>query len=93
MVSEAQKRARDKYNSNNYTLISIRLLNSEAQALDEYVAANGVSKAGLIRRLIGGVVQAPMNVWETVYQFCLEHNTSPSQILLEYVEKHKNDTV
>jgi hypothetical protein len=88
-LTEAQKRARDKYNSNNLTAITIRVPNAEAQALDEYINTNDVSKAGFIRRFVKEAIKAPISEWDKIDGYCLEHDTSMSDLLLAYINEHQ----
>ena len=51
-LSEAQRRANDKYIKENYKQVKLSMPNEEAQALDEYCKQKECSKAGFIRQAI-----------------------------------------
>lgn len=51
-LSEAQRKANDKYIANNYKQVKLSMPKSEAEELDAYCAARDISKAGFIRQAI-----------------------------------------
>lgn len=51
-LSEAQRRANDKYIKEHYRQVKLSMPNEEADALDEHCKRFNVSKAGFIRQAI-----------------------------------------
>ena len=51
-LTEARKKANEKYIQNNYKQVKLSMPNAEAEALDEYCKAKECSKAGFIRQAI-----------------------------------------
>ena len=51
-VSEAQRRAHEKYFKENYRQVKLSMPNEEAEALEKHCASNGYTKAGFIRQAI-----------------------------------------
>ena len=51
-LSEAQRKANDKYIRDHYRQVKLSMPNEEADALENYCAANGCTKAGFIRDAI-----------------------------------------
>ncbi len=51
-LSEAQRRANDKYIKENYKQVKLSMPNEEAQILEEYCKKKECSKAGFIRQAI-----------------------------------------
>lgn len=51
-VSEAQKRASKKYFDTHYKQVKLTMSKEEAEALDAYCKAHGLTKQGFIRDLI-----------------------------------------
>lgn len=51
-VTEAQKRAHEKYMKENYKQVKLSMPNEEAEALEEYCKEKGHTKAGFIRQAI-----------------------------------------
>lgn len=51
-LSEAQKRANDKYIKENYKQVKLSMPNEEAEALEQYCREKGHTKAGFIRQAI-----------------------------------------
>ncbi|KIR01626.1 hypothetical protein P261_00440 [Lachnospiraceae bacterium TWA4] len=52
-LSEAQRKANDKYIKANYKQIKLSVPNKEAEELDAFLKANGItSRAGFIREAI-----------------------------------------
>lgn len=51
-LSEAQRRANDKYIKEHYRQVKLSMPNEEADLLDEYCKACKYSKAGFIRQAI-----------------------------------------
>ena len=51
-LTEAQRRANDKYIKEHYTAVKLSMPNSEAEVLDSYCSAKGYTKAGFIRQAI-----------------------------------------
>ena len=51
-LSEAQRKANDKYIKEHYRQVKLSMPNEEAAALEEYCIANGLTKAGFIRQAI-----------------------------------------
>ena len=55
-ISDAQRRAHDKYFSKAYTQIKLSMPNEEADALRAYCSEHGLTVAGFIRGLIRDAV-------------------------------------
>lgn len=51
-LTEARRKANDKYIQNNYKQVKLSMPNAEAEALEEYCKAKDCSKAGFIRQAI-----------------------------------------
>ena len=51
-LSEAQRRANDKYIKENYKQVKLSMPNEEAEILDDYCSKKECSKAGFIRQAI-----------------------------------------
>lgn len=51
-LSKAQRKANDKYISNNYKQVKLSMPKAEAEELEAYCAAHKISKAGFIRQAI-----------------------------------------
>lgn len=51
-LTEAQRRANDKYIKENYRQVKLSMPKEEAEALDRYCAEHGLTKAGFIRQAI-----------------------------------------
>ena len=51
-MTEAQKRARDKYNAKNYETLSIRVPIGEREVFKKYAKSLGMSLAGFIRSAV-----------------------------------------
>mgnify|MGYP001135125153 CR=1 FL=1 len=51
-LSEAQRKANDKYIKENYKQVKLSMPNEEAIALETHCAAFGYTKAGFIRQAI-----------------------------------------
>ena len=51
-ITEAQRRAHDKYFSKAYKQVKLAMPNDEAEALEKYCSEHGYTKAGFIRRAI-----------------------------------------
>lgn len=51
-VSDAQKRASEKYFKNNYAQVRLTMPKTEAEALAAYCKEHGLTKQGFIRDLI-----------------------------------------
>ena len=51
-LSEAQKRANEKYIKEHYSQVKLSMPNEEAEALNSYCAERGLKKAGFIREAI-----------------------------------------
>ena len=51
-LTEAQRRANDKYIKEHYRQVKLSMPNEEADLLDEYCKAHKCSKAGFIRQAI-----------------------------------------
>ena len=51
-VSEAKKRANEKYFKENWKQVKLSVPKAEAEALEVYCAAHNLTKAGFIRQAI-----------------------------------------
>ena len=51
-LTEAQKKANQKWTKANYTQVKLSMPNEEAETLDEYCKEKGYTKAGFIRQAI-----------------------------------------
>ena len=51
-LTDARKKANEKYIKNNYTQVKLSMPNTEAKTLEEYCTAKECSKAGFIRQAI-----------------------------------------
>nr|WP_270390332.1 RepB family protein [Mediterraneibacter faecis] len=51
-LTDARKKANEKYIQNNYKQVKLSMPKAEAETLDEYCKAKGLTKAGFIRQAI-----------------------------------------
>ena len=51
-ISDAQRRAHEKYFKENYRQVKLSMPHEEADALEKYCTACGYTKAGFIRQAI-----------------------------------------
>ena len=51
-LSDAQKKANEKYIKNNYKQVKLSMPNAEAEALERYCETKNLTKAGFIRQAI-----------------------------------------
>ncbi len=51
-LTEARKKANEKYIQNNYKQVKLSMPNAEAEALEEYCKKKEYTKAGFIRQAI-----------------------------------------
>lgn len=51
-LSEAQRKANDKYIKEHYRQVKLSMPNEEADTLDEFCRVHGYTKAGFIRKAI-----------------------------------------
>ena len=51
-LSEARRKANDKYIQNNYKQVKLSMPNAEAEALEQYCKEKELTKAGFIRQAI-----------------------------------------
>lgn len=51
-LSEAQRKANDKYIKENYRQVKLSMPKDEAEALEQYCKVHGLTKAGFIRQAI-----------------------------------------
>ena len=51
-LSEAQRKANDKYIKEHYRQVKLSMPKEEADALDEFCRVHGYTKAGFIRKAI-----------------------------------------
>lgn len=51
-LSDAQRKANDKYIQNNYKQVKLSMPNAEAEALEQYCKTKELTKAGFIRQAI-----------------------------------------
>lgn len=51
-LSDAQRKANDKYFKGNYKQVKLSMPNDEAEALEQFCTAHGYTKAGFIRQAI-----------------------------------------
>ncbi len=51
-LSDAQRRANDKYIKEHYRQVKLSMPNEEADALDKYCVTHNYTKAGFIRQAI-----------------------------------------
>ena len=51
-LTDARKKANEKYIKNNYSQVKLSMPNAEAKTLEEYCTAKECSKAGFIRQAI-----------------------------------------
>ena len=51
-LSEAQRKANDKYIKEHYKQVKLSIPNEEAETLEEYCKKHGYTKAGFIREAI-----------------------------------------
>ena len=56
-VTDAQKRAHEKYFKENYAQVKLSMPKEEAEALERYCAEHGLTKAGFIRQLIKEAIE------------------------------------
>ena len=61
-LSDAQRKANDKYIKEHYKQVKLSMPNEEAEALEEYCAAYGYTKAGFIRQAIREKMQRDSGV-------------------------------
>jgi hypothetical protein len=88
-ISEAKRKADKKWHDANYKQVKLSMPNAEAEALNDYCTSNNLtSKAGFIRRLIAGAIKAPISDWDRIELYCLENNTKPVEMLLDYINTH-----
>ena len=59
-LSEAQRKANEKYIKEHYKQVKLSMPNEEAAALEEHCTAYGYTKAGFIRRAIQGASIRPV---------------------------------
>ena len=52
LVSDAQRRAHEKYFKENYRQVKLSMPNEEAEALEKHCSSHGYTKAGFIRQAI-----------------------------------------
>lgn len=51
-LTDARKKANEKYIQNNYKQVKLSMPNAEAETLDQYCKSKGLTKAGFIRQAI-----------------------------------------
>lgn len=51
-LTDARKKANEKYIQNNYKQVKLSMPKAEAETLDEYCKAKNLTKAGFIRQAI-----------------------------------------
>ena len=51
-LTDAQRRANDKYIKENYRQVKLSMPKEEAEALEKYCAEHGHTKAGFIRQAV-----------------------------------------
>lgn len=51
-LTDARKKANEKYIQNNYKQVKLSMPNAEAEALEQYCKEKGLTKAGFIRQAI-----------------------------------------
>lgn len=51
-ITDAQRRAHEKYFKENYRQVKLSMPNEEAEALEKHCAERGYTKAGFIRQAI-----------------------------------------
>ena len=51
-LSDAQKKANEKYINNNYKQVKLSMPNAEAEALERYCEIKNLTKVGFIRQAI-----------------------------------------
>ena len=51
-LTEAQRKANDKYIKEHYRQVKLSMPNEEADELEKYCSVNGYTKAGFIRQAI-----------------------------------------
>lgn len=51
-LTEAQRKANDKYIKEHYRQVKLSMPNEEADELERYCSSNGYTKAGFIRQAI-----------------------------------------
>lgn len=51
-LSDAQKKANEKYIKNNYKQVKLSMPNAEAETLERYCEIKNLTKAGFIRQAI-----------------------------------------
>ncbi len=56
-ISEAQRRAHEKYFKDNYRQVKLSMPNEEAEVLEKHCAAHGYTKAGFIRQAIREAIE------------------------------------
>ncbi len=63
-LSDAQRKANDKYIKANYKQVKLSMPNEEADALERYCKARGYTKAGFIRQAIQEKMERDMEATE-----------------------------
>lgn len=56
-ITDAQRRAHDKYFSKAYKQVKLSVPNDEAEALEAFCEEHGYTKAGFIRRAIAEAME------------------------------------
>lgn len=56
-LSEAKKKANEKYIKNNTKQVSIRLINEEYELFENYCKSHNISKSGLLRERIADIIK------------------------------------
>ena len=51
-LTDARKKANEKYIQNNYKQVKLSMPKAEAETLDEYCKANNETRAGVVRKAI-----------------------------------------
>ena len=51
-LTDARKKANEKYIQNNYKQVKLSMPNAEAETLDQYCKSKGLTKAGFNRQAI-----------------------------------------
>lgn len=57
-LSEAQRKANDKYIASHYSRVTLSMPNSEADQLRDYCKVHGLTVAGFIRGLVRDAIAA-----------------------------------
>ena len=58
---ECNKRARKKYDKNNYKYQTVKLKNSESEDIDAYCAEHNIAKNTLLRKAIMAYIGKPID--------------------------------